>query len=632
MQRWLFGLIAVLGFAMLSIPAVAKNDQVSVYVVDFPTATGAGTARQYVDLIERNSFGDARYVIIDPREVRILFDGIDPDGGVARGEALGQNLRRIFTRSDVMENRRYDLAQTSELISQLVLANPEVKDWQVFFLAGIRHKDDEFSFEDGYPNDGFLFLKDSEFGYVTRLPKDGGPKIEVHLFHSEQFEYRNEFDRFMELWSREVWQAKLISFNDGIDIGNRPTYESAPINAGVDRSAIVKPGVRPTCETFDTTSVRETAYGRLEFTVSNQCRANSVVVLRVNETEFSGTADGSGRAVIEVVLKEGENVVSVRTPEGETFNEIHRHLLGEASDAVDVSVVDGKVTLSGYHPLREDGNLVTIRNPRMDRSWTVPVQQGKWVLKDVPLGPGLNQFEIVQTDGVNVVIIPVRNDVECQHSREVGEERGLAIITFTDSCLAGKSLTLNYLGQEYPVHFDGEGKAEFKIGLSQTVNRITYDLRGTERLIEIPVSSFAAMIRVTLEWDATVDLDLHVREPGEGHVFHAALQGSDGEIDRDDKGKQQGRHQETYVVLTEALANRDEIGFSVVNYARLNAGESISDHCAGGTFERVPFTVLAIVRGDSQQFDGEFLPFACDADPEALRAASTLEIFRHVEE
>lgn len=631
MTHWFLRLVLALSLTVLSMPARASDGPVSVFVIDFPTAAQVGTEREYIDLMKRSSLGDARYVIIDPRGVSILFDGLDPgQGKVARGSELENDLKRLSSRAQATEDRPYDLARTSELLTQLVLANPGVGAWQFFFLAGIRHTDDEFTFEGGYPNDGFLFLKDSEFGYVSRLQEAHG--IEVHVFHSDRFEYRDEYDRFMQLWSDEVWKAKLVSFNDGIDIGNRPSYDMTPINLDVDRSAIVQPGDRPSCETFDQTSVRELAYGTIEFTITNPCRANSVVVLRRGEREFSGEADDTGKVVIPVVLEEGENIVSIRTPEGGAFNEIHRHQVGPARDAVEVLVNnDGTVTLKGYHPLRPDGSLVTIRNERMDRTWTVPVLTREWELRNVPLGPGLNQFDVVQTDGESTVPVPVRNDAECSHSRQVEESRGLAVIHFQDSCMAGQNLTLNYLGQGYLVSFDSDGKAIFKIGLSQTVNRITYDLRGTERMIEIPVSSLAALLRVTLEWDARVDLDLHVTEPDGGHVYHAQLAGKYGEIDRDDIGTQAGRHQETYVIERSALNTGDEIAFVVTDYSRRNLNVT-NDHCDGGAFATVPFTVVVLDRGEATRIEKSFEPFPCVADRNALIEASTIEVYRYVED
>lgn len=617
--RYIAVLLLVLFTGMFSRGVIAAE----LFVIDFIAAEKTGQIEEYIDYIVSKS-KDTEYAVIDPRDGTLLVDGFE-GGNRPHISKLKNYLDRVSVFQRRANGNPFDLAHASQIISEQISAFDEIDLWNVYFLGSVYHNDAENSFVSGYPNDGFVYLKDTEFGFVDRVADRSGRQVSVHVYYSGSMEFENEYDRFINLWAKEIWVGEVNSFNNALDTGTRPRYDFSEIDRSIDSSKVIQREVRPVCETFDEHTVSELAYAKLLVKLNNPCRANSAVVLRVGDQEFTGMADSNGAAKVEISLNAGINEIEARQPEGEKWTILTTYELGEVRDAIETIVENGKIKITGYHPLRENGTLVTVVNDKTGREWKVSVLNQRWVLDNVPLGSGLNQFWVIQPDGETRVPVIVQEENACSHSRKTSQKRGLAVIRFHDTCLAGKSLNVKYQGQVYHVGFNAAGDGVLKVSLTEAVNRLTYNLRGNERLIEIPVSSFAALIRVTLSWDDKIDLDLHITEPDGKVVYHQRLEGTYGLLDMDNRGTTGGRKQESYVVDVSQLSSGKKLKIEIENWSRRKDVGS-DEYCGDGALSTIPFEVMTIQGGVPSITKGVFEAIECGLDKREVKRRSIITI------
>lgn len=103
-----------------------------------------------------------------------------------------------------------------------------------------------------------------------------------------------------------------------------------------------------------------------------------------------------------------------------------------------------------------------------------------------------------------------------------------------------------------------------------------------------------AAITVTISWDNQPDVDLHVYEPGGGHVFYQQQQGQVGELDRDDTD---GAGPENDFAECENL-QPGEYGIGL-NYCRGSAPKTVDLSVKAGPVLRERTYVLNTPRGSA---------------------------------
>ena len=125
----------------------------------------------------------------------------------------------------------------------------------------------------------------------------------------------------------------------------------------------------------------------------------------------------------------------------------------------------------------------------------------------------------------------------------------------------------------------------------------------------------ASVTRITLRWDAPIDLKLHVIEPGgtAGGPGDAAVgpvsaaKPLAGRIHLVDDGTGLGPFQESYVIAGGLPALSLVVAIENVSRGRVPSGE----HCKNGELARVGYSLVIVDKGSVRRRSYESAPLSC---------------------
>jgi hypothetical protein len=203
-------------------------------------------------------------------------------------------------------------------------------------------------------------------------------------------------------------------------------------------------------------------------------------------------------------------------------------------------------------------------------------------------------------------------------AKVTAEDRdGLAYVKVDAPCRSGERIratldTTDYLGQ-----FDSKGSALVVVPVHTPQSAIAVAFEdGTSETVQANFAHHKDVLRVTLEWDAPIDLDLHVLEPGgrlegPGHLSSRQKAGdlTLGRLELTSDGRATGPFIESYVFPRRIDLPRDTFG-AFVEYASRGRVPS-GDACGQGQYARIQFTVTIVDHGTVRRQEYEIPPATC---------------------
>jgi hypothetical protein len=209
----------------------------------------------------------------------------------------------------------------------------------------------------------------------------------------------------------------------------------------------------------------------------------------------------------------------------------------------------------------------------------------------------------------------------CIPSVTQSNDRGLERITVVAPCRRNEPVRAIYndsLQQE--THFSNEGVARLAVALTDAPGPIvlTYQDDRRQEVVLAPGSfdGLSAVFRITMRWEAAVDLNLHVVESGgvpngarDATVGHSPAQyGFRGRIDVTDDGRGSGPYQESYVIANRQPGDIFTVLVENVSRGRIPSGP----HCGDGPLATIPLWFVIVDRGVPVTKKVTLTPAACD--------------------
>jgi hypothetical protein len=182
-------------------------------------------------------------------------------------------------------------------------------------------------------------------------------------------------------------------------------------------------------------------------------------------------------------------------------------------------------------------------------------------------------------------------------------DRGLERIKIVSPCRHGETVRASYGTWEQQAVFHDDGTASLAVALTDKPRPIILTFRdGTQKEIQTDASSLAPVLRITLQWYAPVDLNLHVVEPmgvpggkGDAVAGHAPEQfGLRGRLDLEDDGSGLSPFQESYIFPDRPSRPSDIFTVYLENVTR---GKTPSgEYCAKGQYAALEVDVIVADR------------------------------------
>jgi hypothetical protein len=198
-------------------------------------------------------------------------------------------------------------------------------------------------------------------------------------------------------------------------------------------------------------------------------------------------------------------------------------------------------------------------------------------------------------------------------------DHGLERMTVTSPCRRGDLVRAEYdSALQQTAFFSDDGVAHLAVALTGAPGPITLRYQDeTTSAVEIEAGSPATALRVTLQWELPVDLNLHVVEPGgrvnekgDAAVGHAPEQfGFAGRIDLQDDGKGSGPFQESYVFPDRLQRPTDVFTIYVEDASR--GREPAEPHCGKGRLAIIRFSLVIADRGKVSKRPFTLTPADC---------------------
>jgi hypothetical protein len=597
-------------------PHQASQTGLSVFVVNFQQRSTAPTMQR----IFAEQVGRA--------DVAVVIDALDRSL-VAYYEAGDRVLGRRLDSEQAIQ-MRYQNAPSDHPINlaQAIDAAQDVINRyagrlsfaDVFIVDSAFHDGGGHKFSEGYPNDGFLLKDDTEFGFVRRLNIQNS---HLHVLGQASGQYSAQYQRFFTHAGKQYFGADLATFSfsptaGGMSVGDRPVVDIAPLDTRVPRSFVVKPPQTPVCRHDDQVRYDEISRSETTVTITNPDRANAILDYRLKSgdelsPEQTVRANDAGIATVQVRRRPGETIVLLRG-----CDNVERAVLTLAArpsdDEIQIGEPDnGLVELVGRNAMRSDGDEVTITHPASNKTWTARVENGEYKVK-IPAIAGRQIFNVSRVGGGPPQVVTVNTTPACSERDEATEVRGTGTIRVYNTCRAGREITFQTGEDRYRSRFDSNGLAEIKLSLVCGPNEIFYESQdGSRRRVELKFDC-SEVVKITLKWQANVDLDLHVREPNSergkaGYIYHAN-QNRDGpkkgigSLDIDCKGDSDcpGLKIENYQAQSSRLPTGKWISIYVDHYTR--GGTPGGTYCGAGDLATVPFEVIIVNRGRVETIKG----------------------------
>ena len=396
------------------------------------------------------------------------FSSDHPEFG---NEGASRGIKSELTSRFATAKDTINLPLISSEVNEFILAHFKENDTVNIYLVDVlEHHGRNFVFGNGFPNDGFLTLDDSDFSLIERLPETFQSRVFVAQLTDNGF--GDQYLRFAYHLSKMVFGGELSSFafaSSAPPLGfDEPVTENITDLEVVSASCVVNDEERPICEVEDLVQVIQKAE-RLDISLRNLSRANSVgnYLLKVGASMDEGqfTFDSEGNGSFSVKRIPGDGVLSVSDCAG-SMQEHYSYDVDELDDVISVvGVSDGTARISGENVQRIDGSDVVIFDETTGRRWVTQVAGGQYSM-DIPIAPGKHNFYVERPFSKGKQYFTVQLQENCTLSSNFSYGGAVGRMKVQSTCSIEEVLTLSYGGKNYSERFSSSQVAEVEFPLS----------------------------------------------------------------------------------------------------------------------------------------------------------------------
>lgn len=356
------------------------------------------------------------------------------------------------------------------------------------------------------------------------------------------------------------------------------------------------------------------------------CRAGRFVSFRHNGEEVTRLADGEGRVRLLRFLGPEPDRIELARPDGSwrvllDEAEASAPAVGEAQAApVAEPPAAGGREPSPTPPERAAGEAATAAEG-VGAGAAAGAEETRTLAarEEEPAPPPATAPEAAQTP----VPWAMHVDESCRvRVDQEPLEPGLVRFRVADGCAAGKVVRVDHRERGWRFYLEiGEEPVELLLPFVDAVSTLDFVVEnGGVTTVRVESPDLDAVVRVVLLWEAPVDLDLAVVEPGgrigsgRGVVGDPAGGTGRGVIERRDGGSSAGHALESYRVPRAAFAGT---GAALAVYVADASGGRLAapPYCGEGARIRVDYRILARVGGEVHERRFRLPAPACGAAP-----------------
>ena len=464
MKRFFLLLTTVI--SLISTAASAR--EISVFAVNFSENELRNIVSNEIEkLLQRN---DVVIGIIDAGEARFAgyFASEHPEfgnDGAVRG--IKSEVANRFGAARKPINLPLVLSEINEFVLSHYKSNDIVR---VYLVDVLEHKGRSFSFETGFPNDGFLTLQDSDFHLIQALPQEIDSSVSVVQLTKNQFQ--SQYLKFSYHLSKTVLGGNLTSFAFASSAPplsfDEPITVDVPDLETVTASRVINAEERPVCEVEDLVQVVQKA-DRLEVSVQNISRANSVgnflLTVGASSDERQFSFDSNGKGSFNVKRLPGKGTLSVSDCAG-VMQEHYSYDVDELDDVISVvGVSEGVAKISGENVQRIDGSDVVIVDENTGRRWVTQAADGQYSI-EVPIAPGKHVFYAERPFSGEKQYFDVLLQEKCTLSSNLSYGGAVGRLSVQSTCTTQDALSLSYNNERYSARFGSNQMAEIEFPLT----------------------------------------------------------------------------------------------------------------------------------------------------------------------
>ena len=464
MKRFFILLMTVI--SLISTTASAR--EISVFAVNFSENELKTVVSNEIEKLLQSS--EVVIGIIDAGEARFVgyFASEHPEFG---NDGAVRGIKSEVANRFGVAKEPIDLPLVLSEINEFVLSYYKSGDIiRVYLVDVLEHKGRSFSFEKGFPNDGFLTLQDSDFHLIQALPPEINTRVSVVQLTKNQFQ--SQYLKFSYHLSKAILGGSLESF--AFASSSPPLSFDEPVSIDVSdletvtASRVINAEKRPVCEVEDLIQVVQKA-DRLEVSVQNVSRTNSVgnFILTVGASSDEGqfSFDSSGKGSFSVKRLPGKGTLSVSDCAG-AMQEYFSYDVDELDDVISVvGVSEGVAKISGENVQRIDGSDVVIVDENTGRRWVTQAADGKYSI-EVPVAPGKHVFYVERPFRVEKQYFEVLLQEKCTLSSNLSYGGAIGRLSIQSTCTTQESLSLSYNNENYAARFDSNQTAEIEFPLT----------------------------------------------------------------------------------------------------------------------------------------------------------------------
>jgi hypothetical protein len=511
MKILIYSIVVLFNFFFLTGQLSAK--QITVYVINFSNVEIEDLVIRDISKKENDNSADI-IGIMDAEHASFVsyYNKSHPEYGKRNILPFLKETTssKFYSNPNARINLPFVLSKANEFILSHYIKSDKV---EVLLVDVLEHSGRNFSFKDGFPNDGFLTLSDSDFSLIRKLDSD--IQVDVKVVENKKSDFRSQYEKFAFHLSDKIFGGTLNSFSFGKSAQTLNFDEPISSNIAdlktVQMSQVINSEKRPVCEVEDFVNIVQKT-NQLAINIKNLSRANSVgnfkLILgeNINSGQFSFNEEGI--ANFEILKFPGQARLEISDCLG-IFVERGKYSSNELSDIIKVTNVSESIALiEGENLQRVDGSDVVIIDEKTNREWIVQANGGKYSI-EVPLSPGEHKFFVKKPFSNEKQYFNIKLQEDCRLNSDVTYNGAIGSLVVNSSCTINEELQLTYNNKNYSNTFNDQQTASVEFPLICGTHQGSWIVDAGERnefLTQyairpdiITVSELSSVIKIDIE-------------------------------------------------------------------------------------------------------------------------------------